>query len=471
MANFSTPIHFNLFQNFTSTPFCAILYDETKQPAWTACNEGADRAIVIDKLCQAIFDARTRGSDPSWYTEQGIQYETAMRELGITDEVKDRIGPQAKAASLLLAANGAFNLDGLHIFDWEKLVENLEKGRLCPNCRNRKAKMAFSKAYYCYVKYGDCNRYLTDAAVQREVTAILQTQARKIHFPNSRIGRILQLTDRIVRHCLLPLAVITIYSHYTFVTLDTIFGLNITIWRENPTSATLKLIRVFVKISDALSYITYAFMYYVYLRSGSRFGLIESHYQFHQLMLYHGVVMTYSNRWMKFFAVALVLNRTFISSNRFRQLQQRIMNGLEYIIARIDVLVQSCFKVLQVLNLAIFSFWAYGAIVNKCYRFPSFQATYIRSIHLLFPVIKKGVTAAAIWECFKHAIKCISNNDSDALLAMPESPTEAGKMQIKTTFQYKLLQHNPWYSHALMLLRNYRLARDWLNRRNNLQPA
>ncbi len=186
-------------------PSCIISHEMTTTPVFTSCNEGGIRAHLMDRICKEIFQImRDRETFPDWYTDRGIDFVRAMDALHISEQVRDRIGPQtARNNNRLLSEDGCFNKDGLHIYEKNELNRNLERTDLCASCR-QPSEMVISKAYYCYVKYQNPHHFLEHPEVEREF------QIKKHSF--SRLLRdVLEIID-FIEGCFLVSLVVSPYA-------------------------------------------------------------------------------------------------------------------------------------------------------------------------------------------------------------------------------------------------------------------
>lgn len=149
-------------------PDCPIGQSPIADPLFAECNEAQVRTDLMDKICQAIFEARKNmGSDPVWYVENKIRFDEAMTALDIPQEIRDKIGPNAPLFRRLLTPDGVFNKDGLHICEKENLINWVYVNRhgRCPEC-TQPSRTSFSKAYSCFVKYQNPHQYLTDPKIE-----------------------------------------------------------------------------------------------------------------------------------------------------------------------------------------------------------------------------------------------------------------------------------------------------------------
>ncbi len=158
----------DLFHHFQGAT-CGISLERVQNPVFTTCDEAPLRADLMDRICQEIFRERKKtGEYPRWYTERGIEFSPTMDALKISTAVRAKIGPEASESCRLLTEEGLFHRDGLHLYDRENLDRAFQTKKECPICKNNTGEIAFSKAYFCYVKYQDRDYYLKDASLYRE---------------------------------------------------------------------------------------------------------------------------------------------------------------------------------------------------------------------------------------------------------------------------------------------------------------
>jgi hypothetical protein len=168
-------------------PDCPIGQSFITDPLFADCNEAKIRTELMDKICQAIFEARKNtGSDPTWYVDNKIRFEEAMDALNITPEIIEKIGPNASLFRRLLTADGIFNENGLHVYQKENLINWVYVNRhgRCPEC-TQSSRTSFSKAYFCFVKYQNPHQYLTDPEIEKT----FQTEGQKRQQENQSLTR------------------------------------------------------------------------------------------------------------------------------------------------------------------------------------------------------------------------------------------------------------------------------------------
>ncbi|MBS0647713.1 MAG: hypothetical protein JSS10_00640 [Verrucomicrobia bacterium] len=168
-------------------PDCPIGQSPIANPLFADCNEASVRVDLMDKICQAIFEARKNTqSDPAWYVDNKIRFDEAMTALNIPPEIRNKIGPHAPLFKRLLTAEGVFNKDGLHIYERENLINwvyvNLH-GR-CPEC-TQPSRTSFSKAYFCFIQYQNPHQYLADPEIEKT----FQTEGQKRQQENQSLTR------------------------------------------------------------------------------------------------------------------------------------------------------------------------------------------------------------------------------------------------------------------------------------------
>lgn len=220
----------HLFSSF-GVRDCPIALSPITDPLFTYCNEAKTRLELIDRICSEIFEARQKtGEYPGWYSENGIRFSEAMNALKIGPEIQNKIGPDAPAYRRLLTPEGIFSSNGLHAYQTESLIDWLYRGQrsYCPEC-SQPSGAAFSKAYHCFVKYQDPDRYLTDESIQQT----FQTEKQRREGVNrslanhARIQRFLAAVESGTRDYLVPAAIFTINVQYFLIACDTFFAANL----------------------------------------------------------------------------------------------------------------------------------------------------------------------------------------------------------------------------------------------------
>jgi hypothetical protein len=221
----------HLFSSFAARD-CPIYLSPITDPLFTYCNQAKTRLELIDRICSEIFEAQQKtGEYPAWYAENGIRFSEAMDALKIDPEIQNKIGPDAPAYRRLLTPEGIFSSNGLHAYQTESLIDWLYRGQrsYCPEC-SQPSGAAFSKAYHCFVKYQDPDRYLTDESIQQTFQTEQQRRegVNRSLANNTKIQRFLAAVESGTRNYLLPAAIFTINVRYFLIAYDTFFAANLT---------------------------------------------------------------------------------------------------------------------------------------------------------------------------------------------------------------------------------------------------
>lgn len=347
----------DLFKRF-GIPDCPISHGSVTDPLFADCNEAQIRTDLMDQICKKIFEVKQEtGKDPIWYTENGIRFSKAMEALKIDPKIRERIGPDAPSYRRLLTSEGTFNEEGLHLFEKDLLINWLYRGQSahCPQCI-QPCSTAFSKAYYCFVKYQNPDIYLTD----KDIEKTFQTEKQRRQGINRSLSvthtihRIFHTIEAGTQNYLIPLAIFTVNIWYFLIACDTIFATNLT---SKFAEMYDKTHHIHSKITIGLEYSEYAQMAWTFFRTGGiagndalsvYVGLLNSHLFFipkavpsHYLVQ---VVAVYyaAQKIGKMVLPAQVLNYRYIE--RFRTMQTAALDHVSNLSLRIDAFVQRQIK-------------------------------------------------------------------------------------------------------------------------------
>lgn len=342
----------DLFKRF-GIPDCPISHGPVTDPLFADCNEAQIRTDLMDQICKKIFEVNQEtGSYPDWYSENGIRFSEAMDVLKIDLKIRERIGPDAPSYRRLLTSEGTFNEEGLHLFEKDLLINWLYRGQSahCPQCI-QPCSTAFSKAYYCFVKYQNPDIYLTD----KDIEKTFQTEKQRRQGINRSLStshtiyRIFHTIETGTQHYLIPLAIFTINIWYFLVACDTIFATNLT---SKFNEIYDKTHHIHSKIIAGLKYSEYAQMAWTFFRTGGiagndglsvYIGLLNSHLMFipknAPLHLVRIVAVYYSAQKLgKIVLPAQALNHRYIV--RLRTMQTAALDHVSNLSLRIDAFVQ-----------------------------------------------------------------------------------------------------------------------------------
>lgn len=160
---FGSPIQFNI---------CPISGNPIHEPAFTSCNNGAQRLEVIN----LIFDSLYRSSErPNWIDVDGKITFTKLKEsLHISDELEEQIGNFADSDHALLTLEesiegpkGYINLRGLHVYEKSAIEGRILEQQSCLTCKKDQMTRVFTSGYMTRKwKYNDPEFHITNLSLE-----------------------------------------------------------------------------------------------------------------------------------------------------------------------------------------------------------------------------------------------------------------------------------------------------------------
>src|SRR5258708_7292961 len=118
---------------------CPISGNRIHEPAFTSCNNGAERLAIINQIFDSIYRSSKR---PDWIDVDGkITFTTLKESLHISDELEARIGNFAPSEQALLTLEeslegpkGYINLKGLHVYERSAIEGRILEQQSCLTC-------------------------------------------------------------------------------------------------------------------------------------------------------------------------------------------------------------------------------------------------------------------------------------------------------------------------------------------------
>ena len=167
--NYHKPNPFGSSIQFNSCPISGNRIDE---PAFTSCNNAAERLEIINR----IFDSLYRSSErPEWIDIEGKITFTKLKEsLNLSNELEAKIGYLADSEHALLTleeslqeTKGYINVKGLHVYEKSAIEGRILEEQSCLTCKKDQMTRVFTSGYVTRKwKYNDPEFHITNLSLE-----------------------------------------------------------------------------------------------------------------------------------------------------------------------------------------------------------------------------------------------------------------------------------------------------------------